>query len=548
MEYNLKKTLVASFFLLIVALSVLSLASAEIVSAENVSVLLSKTKELTQTQNGTINVTNTGDVAVSVSFVISPTNLNLAIPSPISLGVGESKTINVYSTKNLNTLDLGSHTSTIKAIPSHDNGSTTIYGTNKSVDFTISQGYCAYGAGDTSEYNIEIKTIRDESGGVKWEWNPLQEITVRVDVRNRGEEREDVLVVLGLYDTAEGEFIDLLVDGKYYDELEEEIRLRDGETGTVYFEFKLPLEDIEEGTYLLYVKTFVDGGEEAQCDEGFQEIEIEFEDEVIIDELKYSESVLCNEYSSVSFLVYNLDGARDEEMRVRLYNKELGIDLYSNEFELDVGDSKRVTFDFKIPENATKKSYNIDIIVEYDYRSNSYRSSYSENFMVVVDGNCKFPTYANIYAVLDSDAVAGQEIVVKLIVTNTGADKTTYKLSPTNYESWGKLVSISSSQFELARNEEKEVLLKFLPGKEVSGEKEFKILLAHGDKLDEQMITLYIEEPESSSGGKFINKLKSLVSGYSEDWFIWVLVAFNVVLVLIIIIVVLSVSNKKRRA
>lgn len=508
----------------------------------------------------TLTIKNNGDVDLkNIDLELISNNLDLEFDiapgsSRIDIGslnISQEKTFELTSKKDLQRASIGSYSSQIRASTSYLNGGEK----NFTGTLNFERPYCVYGSGTTDEHDIRIMGISLTPRG---DWYPLEEIEVKVRIENMGKKRENVLIELALYDESIKDFIYLTEGDREYLELEIEVRGLDGTEYSsrrsdreeeVSFVFQIPVDsDLRRGDYTLYVKAYVD--EIEQCFEDNRNIRLNFRDEFLVTDFSYSENTLCGQYHSVSFSVYNLDGRTYEDMMVRLVNSEFGIDISSEEFEIERGDYERINFEFFVPENASKGFHKVDIEVWYNPRNDDYRDSYKTSFFINVGGNCKYPTFADIWATLNSESVAGEEVIIKVFVVNNGTEKTSYTVSASNFDSWGRLISISPQQFELEGNGEKEVIIKLLPSEKVSGDKEFRILVRHGDTIDESLISFYIEEAEKS----FISRITGRVSeAFSSEelgkgWFIWGLVIFNVLLVLLIIVVVVKTSKRSRRA
>ncbi len=247
----------------------------------------------------------------------------------------------------------------------------------------------------------------------EWEWEPLKEVELTVEVENTGSESEKVTVEVGLYNVDKGKFVRLSDDDR---ELSDSIRINDDDYEKFKFAFTLPADLDEDDEYRLYVKAYKKGDEEVKCvsktnfDGGSssvfsQKIDVVMDDEVGVDELVYSEVVYCGSTNAVNFKLYNFDLGDDEKMRVNLYSNALGIDLYSEEFELDEGRYEELFFDLTIPKDAMEKNYDIKVIVEYDYResSDAFMSSNDDNsFSISVKENCEIQEDLNDTETTDS--------------------------------------------------------------------------------------------------------------------------------------------------
>ena len=408
----------------------------------------------------------------------------------------------------------------------------------QTVTVKIANTFCDYGniGGDS----VEILEIKDEKLGNSeaWEWKPLDEISIRVRVKNNLDTKEKITTTISLYSISEGIFLEF--DGED-EELEETIRIDgDGAREYFYFNFKLPVEDLVEGDYILFVKAFVDGEESGFCSSEEESADVEFEDEMIIDGLPEIIESSCGGFNELSFKVYNLDAGDEEEFRIGLINSELGINLVSNTYEVDEGDYQSIFFNFEIPKDATEKIYTFNTIIEYNYResSNAFRDSISKTFLVDVKGNCVVQPDVLISASLESDAKAGEDLVIRVVLTNTGSTTKTFTLDVSGHETWAEVLEypetilINAGDFE-------EAYIKFNVNKEVSGTNTFNIrVYSDSQLLATQPFSVNIE-PKGFLG----------ITGFpvlEGDAYLWGFGILNIILVVVIILVAIRIARKKK--
>jgi hypothetical protein len=361
----MKTQIFTSLFLAVLMLSVLSVAAASFtISPTSIAFNQPETsKTVSLSINPTINNTNITSAAITIAddsstFTIIPTltsNTNLVNTSSNSVSLGLSSTV-VYSR-----LSLGkTYTGNILLIA---NGNTS---DAQNVSISFMRSLCSSGENGS----LVIKSIDDDED---FEWNPLDDISIDVDVRNNYNSKEKVTVELSLYSISDNEFVEF--DGND-DVLEQSIRIEDGDTETFTFDFKVSPE-LAEGNYRVYAKAYLDSDEDAGCttkigSNSYEPVTIDYDDaEVIVADIEAPETSSCGLIDRVTMDVYNLDYGDDEDFRVNIYNKELGLNMNSERFSLDNGDSQNVGFDFKIPETAAEKTYKVTVVAEYNYRSSS---------------------------------------------------------------------------------------------------------------------------------------------------------------------------------
>jgi uncharacterized membrane protein len=404
----------------------------------------------------------------------------------------------------------------------------------------VEKNFCDYGVQGSS--SIEILEIKDEKLGnsKEWEWKPLDEISLRIRVKNNLDTKEKVTVAISLYSEKTG-FIEL--DGKN-DELEETIRISDGDREYFYFNFKLPVEDLEEGKYTLFVKAFVDGEEDEYCYSSVQtNIDVEFEEDLVIDELPTLIESSCGQSQDLSFRIYNLNAGDEEEFRIRLYNKELGINLYSQRYELDEGESKKIVLSINVPKDVTEKTYKLDVIIEYDYResSDTFREVLEGDYISLkVEGSCSTMPTAVVSAKLDSEARAGKELIVKATIVNTGSETKTFTISASSYADWASSAILDRTSVTLNAGASQEVTITLNVLKDASGENGFDIEVLEGTRYLSQPVAVTIAKASS------FPSLTGLVSGLDDNAYLYGIGALNLLLVVAIIFVAVRVVRKRK--
>jgi uncharacterized membrane protein len=380
----------------------------------------------------------------------------------------------------------------------------------------------------------------------------LDSVKIEVKVENNGNEKvKEVNVELGLIDSDGKNIVRDLenLDNKKIDLSS----ISDGDDKTATFEFLVP-PDFADESYKLVIKAYSDDlGEKALCtssssdlsDKYFQSIDGVREDAeenhiVLNDMVLSSATAQCGEKVQLSAEIYNIgDEDYEDQVKVTLFNKELNINMEQVVREdFDQGDSAPVDFEFNIPAAAKEKSYTLELKTYYDYKSNSdsYDIQSEKRFIqsITVLGNCQSDVSASdlrITAELDSqtpEATAGKEVIVDAQLKNIGVSQGTWVLSAIGNSEWSSLVSIEPQTLTLNAGETKAVSIKLALDKEASGEKEFTIRAISGSKVTEQRANLSIKAVSSSG---FAEHMKA-------NWFIYVIVLVNVILIIAIIAVI----------
>ncbi|MBU0760643.1 MAG: putative S-layer protein [Nanoarchaeota archaeon] len=350
------------------------------------SLSITKTQELTLTQNGILSIINTGDMLltnVTLSAIgdfeidFSHNNFNLPVqPGAIAL--------TQVSLINLDDLEFGQNIVTITA--QSDEGAQDI------TTFTLKETFCKNG--EIGALRINDVSI-ENADGEDDKWILWDYVEIDIEIKNEGDEKiKDVIVELGLFDSSGRNVAD---DLEFFggDEEVEIGSLNDGERETASFKFKVPA-DFEDGDYKLTVKAYSDElGEENECVDSardldtdfFQEIEIEREDDesrfIIFDNVVIEPSeTSCGDSVTLTADIYNIGEDDQDRVRVNLVNNELGLDEFVEIMgDFDVGDEESVSFDFVIPNVAKNKIYQLRLSTDYDFKRNAYSESSDEELI-----------------------------------------------------------------------------------------------------------------------------------------------------------------------
>lgn len=534
------------------------------------SELLVSSATMTQTSNSsTITVTNDGNVALTNVALTSTGDFNVSLSSPTiaSLAAGANSTITVTRTTALSSLAIGTNTVALNAT----SGTTTAAGT-----LTLEKSFCELGpVNDTKlDFNVDIK---NNGQGEDDNWLPLDEIEVEVELKNDlGQDADgddidlsDITFVLGLF--KKGTSSDVAADMIWLSDNEDEFEFGDineGDDGKHVFSFKVDPAQIDGGDYYLVVKAFPSGDEDQYCVDYssdltsfgsknyYAEIKVDGESDkdkmVVIDETSFPAitEVACGEQASLTADVWNI-GSTDfaDQFMVTLSNKDLGVDLRAEVPEdLDAGDNAEVSFPFNIPSDAEEKTYTLEMRTYYDYdaEQGTYETDYDKrsddtfNAFYKVAGNCLVSQPASVdkTKVIVEGGKAGQDLVIKIPVKNTGTKTADYVVNPTKYSEWASSAKVDTQTFTLAAGESKEVAITLDVKPSASGEKNFDVEISSGDKLvSTQPVSVEIEPGFSLAG-----ITGNVISG--DKGYLWGFVALNVILIVAIILVVVRFMRK----
>ena len=541
------KTKTSAFALL----AVLVVISVFIVSA--LSFTVSNPAVLTKENNQTsFKITNAEGVTLNIPSVpatvaITDENnkevvLSLTPHGPVAvLAIGE-ETINVGINSIDSQFNLGRYSKTITLTAVNTSNPTDTL--DKPVILSFANTYCDDGVLG----NLEISNVRDKSTGTEadWEWKPLDEITLEVKVKNNNPDDDvDVVVKLGIYDPEDGDFIELEDD----DEPEEDLNIDEDDSETASFTFLIP-SDVEDGNYELYVKAYEDGDEDMQCTDNIiqtsysQTVKIDKQsNDVIVESVDYPSIVPCGKDVEIRVKVFNIGKEDEDKVKVRVFNQDLGINQESIGFSLDEGDSYTLSFFVPISEDAEEGSYILDVTAFFDYKKSSdiYKEESDEyRYALTVQGQCKTSEDRNVLitAELNADtpkAIAGKQVIIDSTLKNTGNIRTTYTVSIAGNSAWSSLVEIDPRTITLDPNEQENVNIYLNVDKDALGDETFKIIATYEGEVKEQQVEITIEE--GISGGVVLEHLR-------ENWFIYVIVLANIILIIAIIIAITRLSRR----
>lgn len=514
---------------------------------------------LSKTANGTLNISNTGNVALSIVNISSSGDFNASFnPGTVSsIAAGSSSTVTVYSSNLASITTLGTKTITITA-----NGTYSTNSTTATTTITILNPYCSNSSiQPNSQKYLEITSIKDKTSSTQWKWKPLDEVEIEVKAKfysNESDESVDGIIKLELYDSTNNKFIDF----ENSPDSEKSVTFDEGKTTTETFKVTVPVENMVDssGRYKIFVKVYEDGRETSFCrdynsyyssgDDGYYSRNIDFNrksSELAVKDIEFTNPTPCGDTATLTAKLYNIGTSDEDKVYAILYNKELGLNLKSDVFSLDSESAKKLTFDFIVPKNATEKKYTLTLYANYKYSESmdGYRTTLEDiSSQMEVKGSCSAisnGTDASITAELSDStpkAFIGSQFIVETTVKNTGTETITYNLSVTGNEAWSTVSAIDpSSTFTLAPGESRKSSIYFDVSPSASaGEKEFTIKTTYGSKVTEQKVAVTLQSGLSSS--KILSNIKS-------NAMVYIIILINVLLIGAIVFVIVRMLRKK---
>lgn len=404
--------------------------------------------------------------------------------------------------------------------------------------------FCEY----SNEGNLKV-TVKDiqvtEGYGEDNEWYVFDTVEVEVEIRNSGsEDIEDVVLEWGLYNTQSKEWT-IEVDE------EEELDLDEGDKETITITFTLDdsmdedLEDLSDGNYVFYVRATGEISDgiyegESSCASDSEEGELILDkDFVVLANLNVPEVSQCGSEAHISGDIWNIGSKDQNDVYLTIYNKELGIDEQIEVGDLDSFESTDFDFILQLPEDAQEKSYYITLTL-YDDNDDVYENKEDQESKATlalnVQGNCAVAK-ASVTAVLESGGQAGKDMVVKVVITNTGKKTAYYSLNAAGYTGWASSVALDKTALTLNAGQSAEVLLTFQVNREALGVNLFTLeVISENKVVVSQPVQVEITKKKWSLFGG------NLFSG--DNKYIWGIGILNIVLIVLIIIIAIRIARK----
>lgn len=479
------------------------------------------------------------ETGAAATFVFSDNTIGDGSVTPV--------TVPITATINFDTSYSGTLSGEIIADPSGSGSSKTLAFSVEILDVPEEQDIC----GTTAEGSLEvdIQDISVDGFGEDDEfWYLFDEIEVEVEITNKNDDEKikDIEIEWGLYSESADEWVIELDE-------EDEIDLKKDSEDTITFTFQLDddmdvdIEDIEGGDLTLYVVAKGEEQEEPEfdvCASDSQTVELRTEDDfIILNNIRFTESVTCGETVEVTADVWNIGEGDQEDVYVVIDNDDLGL----NNKRIDIGDvdaldREKLEFTFELPEDA-EESYQLKFTV-YDEDDDVFendeddKAEFNKRLEVSDRSSCKVPETIAMTASIESEAVAGKEMVIKATLTNIGDEERTYQVILTGYDSWASLDSYSPTTVTLGAGESQDITVTMVPNKDAAGDNEFIVQTVYSGNIEEQKISVPVEASRSWLTGGAIG------SAFGDNWFVWMIAALNVILVILIIIVAIRVARK----
>lgn len=408
---------------------------------------------------------------------------------------------------------------------------------------------------NSNDLKVSIDDIRVEKGlGSDGDWFPFDkvEIDVAISNKNRDNDVNNIVLEWGLFNQKTGTWFIEPTEEKEFD-----LNNRDDTLVTVSFtlnenDLNVNLEDLYNSDLVFYARATGDVDNDTEyttCHStktGSNDIQMHIDRNFVIPtDLTVLDDAFCGSTVQISGKVWNI-GTRDQkDVTMTIYNKELGINQNFVVGDIDSFSNKKFSATLDIPEDVQSKNYTLSLSV-YDDNGDLFESSYESlesvsSLSLNVQGNCASTTpKASVSAKLQSDAVQGQDLLVKFVVSNLNSQKTTFNLELSGYQLWASSAELDQTSLTLDVGESAEVLATLKVDDSAEGTQNFNLLVKQGDKTLSQQVSVDINAKESA--GFFNNVLSNLKQG---NTYIWVIGLLNLVLIVLIIVIAVKLAKKK---
>lgn len=395
--------------------------------------------------------------------------------------------------------------------------------------------------GDNGDLKVSIENYDVIEGfGKDEEWFPFDTIEIEVEVENRNsqDDIDNIELSWGLYDKD--------ADRWYIDDSENDFDLKDDDKETITFTFQLDddIEDLDGGDFVLYVWAngdLQDDDDTSVCASDSQNIDIIIENDfVILDDIQITGTASCGSNLQVTADVWNIGDDRQKDVMILISEGLLGISEKIDIGEIDEFDSENLDKIIKIPSDAKPGIYYIEFRVYDDDKI--YENDFDDDeslfkYQITVEGSCSGEVSEDsvlVIANLESGGQAGKQMVIKATITNLGDNIETYSLNAAGYAEWAATYNVAPTTLVLEGGASEDVMFTFDVLKGVSGDQLFNIEVMSGNKV-------VLQQPVSvtvTSGGANLSGL------FGDSWYLWLIGALNIILVVIIIVVAVKVAKK----
>jgi hypothetical protein len=394
--------------------------------------------------------------------------------------------------------------------------------------------------------DVSLDSIKVSSGyGSGTDWYPLDTIQAKVTLTNNGADTiKNAVVKWMLYDTTAKKKI---ISGS-----ENSVSVKDDSDKQLTIEFKLDtISNLKSGdNYVLYV--WATGNDEyysgnpATCYDDLQSVNVNIDSHfVVLDSMNIPDSASCGSTIQITGTAWNIGDEDESNVYLWVTNTQLGINQRINLGDISQEDSRDVSFSINVPDDSATGTYALNVQV-YDDSGSIFKNDNGDQsqtqLILNLNNTCSTTPKVSIAAALSGTAQAGNEVDVKATIANTGSTTKTFTLSLGSYSTWASSATLSQTSITLASGASQDVVIKLQTNKDSTGDQQFNVVVNDGSKVLSQPVKVTLT---SASIFPSITGFFSNLSGGNNSWYIWGIVALNVILIIVIIAVAVRVVKKK---
>lgn len=426
---------------------------------------------------------------------------------------------------------------------------------NTSVTLNFNSEFCDAGCVNPATIdgkNYQLDTFIDDIsvegfGPSDTEWYPTDTITIDIKVENNGnEDISNIKVEACLYDNDKQKCI---LDAGDMNIPTGKFRLNNDKDKTLTGTFELNPNDIEQvgDSYTLYVKAYSTTLTEAKLSsQDSEDITVVDDSIVLLDKINVPETISCGSTIELTADAWNVGSDDLNDISLIAVNKDLGINQEIAVGDLNSLDKKDISFELQIPQNAAAKTYILKLSV-YDENGDIFQTADKEKDVTynvnLILADCQPVTPpvtsgASISATLETAQVtAGNDATIRATIKNTGTETTTYSIGVEGYEGFSTVQSVNPSTITIDAGKSQDVLITLKINNGILGEQIFTINALFDSQETKQQVSLNVAQSGFSLTGSTIG------ASLRANWFIWIVVLINIILIIAIIIVAARMSR-----
>jgi len=422
--------------------------------------------------------------------------------------------------------DLGSHSVTIKVTDGTANVS-------KTITFWVNE-YCDDGKLEIDDVKVEDVTGDDD------QLEPGDYLDIELDVRNKfststSKEIRDIEVEAWVEDS-DGDRITDKVEADQFD--------LDDSGDDENIELTLRIDpDTDSGEYTLVIEAKgEDEDDQIRCDKYTKDLDVERESHrlVIDNVVLMPTTAACGRTVEISMLVYNTGEKDEDDIKLRVRNSDMGLDKYSEIFDLADGKDISKMMLVEIPANVKAGTYYLEISAIFnDGKDKDYAD------MVPLTVTCEGTVIAEdlttgdtVLSLPSTSATAriGETIKFTTTLMNSGSSMMTFTLSLSDVSDWAS-ADIEPSSIALNPGANAPVYIYITP-KSASTHTVLLSVYGDGQLLATKTLTIDVvsaaEDAEIEitewGHGKSMTQAKALIKDYIGTAMLVILVAILAVI------------------